>query len=129
MKKIIGLVLVVVVAFFGFRLYLNKKNNEKVENQIKAEASKETAKLMISNFELAYNTAYMKNKTKPTLSMVAQEFNMESTESKLENGILKIKSDFGVECETKKEGQGIYLYCLLSNRKDSFKSNSFEIMS
>ena len=70
-------------------------------NDSRKSADRETAKLMVSNFELAYNTAYMQNQGKmPTLEDVYKKFNMENIDNSTENtyynnGELKITSKSG----------------------------------
>ena len=48
-------------------------------NDSRKSADRETAKLMVSNFELAYNSAYMaKGGVEPSLNDIKEKFNMDN---------------------------------------------------
>ena len=51
-------------------------------NDSRKSADRETAKLMVSNFELAYNAAYMqKSGVEPSLTEIKDKFNMDGLDS------------------------------------------------
>ena len=73
-------------------------------NDSRKSADRETAKLMVSNFELAYNSAYMaKGGVEPSLNDIKEKFNMDGLQSEpaISNGVLTIISKSGnVTCKT-----------------------------
>ena len=101
-------------------------------NDSRKSADRETAKLMVSNFELAYNTAYMsKGGVEPSLTDIKDKFNMDGLKEdpKIADGILTITSKSGnVTCSTKTAVSGttdakIKLTCEITG-DDEFNSGN-----
>ena len=114
-------------------------------NDSRKSASEESAKLVVSNFELAYSTAYMKNQGKqPTLKQVCEAFNMDNAKCTpngddeatitvdIENVTCNVTGD-----ETSTEGEGAnaktysskYLECKANDNTYTTKTVSLRKMS
>ena len=98
-------------------------------NDSRKSADQETAKLIASNFGLAYQAAYMGNSgIEPTLAEVMGKFNMDNAtvaESGTEYTITS-KSE-NVECTTKTTGQKVNLTCKVNKEDFAEASNSITI--
>ena len=100
-------------------------------NDSRKSADLETAKLMVSNFELAYNSAYMsKGGVEPSLNDIKEKFNMDGLQSEpaISNGVLTIISKSGnVTCETGEvrgnENAQVTLTCTITG-DDEFNSGN-----
>lgn len=68
-------------------------------NDSRESAAEESAKLVVSNFELAYSSAYMKNKgSRPDLGKVCEYFNMDNASCPKES--ITTDSSTGVQTAT-----------------------------
>lgn len=78
-------------------------------NDTRNSASDESAKLVISNVELAYSTAYMKNGgVEPTIEDIYSSFKMDNATMD-ESG--NIETTLGVTCETKTDSNKLVVTC------------------
>ena len=78
-------------------------------NDTRASASERSAELIVSNVELAYSTAYMKDGNIPTLAEVVSKFKMDNAKMK-DDGTIE-PADSNIKCTTTTTGNKLDVVC------------------
>ena len=87
------IVILVIIALIATPIVLG------IINDSRKSAAERSADLIVSNFDLAYNTAYMKNGGRvPTLELIAASFNMDGAKVTANGNSLTIDTEDSVSC-------------------------------
>lgn len=101
-------------------------------NDSRKSADRETAKLIVSNFELAYSTAYMSGEragSEPTLDKVMEKFNMDGAEytGDATSGYTVTSKSGNVTCTTSVVERRAKLTCTIDGDSEFNEGESREV--